>query len=701
MNMKKKIFIVLIVVLMLSICLVSCSKDSSSQTLQNGNFEAIDPDSKVIESWTKSSGSTFTFINNKNDGSDQYQSILGTRYAKVSASSASYDYIYQTISLKKNTNYKITAYVKVESISPSNEIGFRIGFTNDSDFVGLNVKEVTTSWETREYYFISAIDGEATLTVGLGSAKNKASGTVFVDNVTLQEVSTIPAEFSNEVEVETLKNSSNYSLSTKGSTAFVVLLSIFTVLFMACMYFALKSALANKAMAIDDTKTLGKVVKLLTSDIALFFYAIGGAFVVRCLITILSYGMTNSIESLTAIASTIQSNGFISYYSKNAANVEAMGATYIYGILGYLANAMKLETASLGMSILMRTPQMLAELCTVYMLYSFALKHQNEKVAAVISCLYAFVPIFFIFGSLYASTVSIIIALMVAMFVAILDKNPVVASILYTCSVLVSYYSLVILPLMIAYFVLVAYQDKSQRLGIILTSAISFVLIFALGAILNWEVFKTGKIYVVFTKIYEFFKDMKYLSTDAFNLYSIFGLANTKERVLILELFNWFFVIGMNAWAIYMYIKEKNRLDLILNSSVMFAAYSILSAQGNIDCLPLAIILLLVYLVIVPENRLYILTTLLSTLSFLNIAQLASQSGYISQAVNATYLSYASKSAYLIVFSVIAVLSVAYYVYVVLDISYYNQASEITPLEGKLSNELKDIFKIKKNQKRV
>ena len=200
--------------------------------------------------------------------------------------------------------------------------------------------------------------------------------------------------------------------------------------------------------------------------------------------------------------------------------------------------------------------------------------------------------------------------------------------------------------------------------------------------------------------MYQFFKDSAYLSTDSFNLYAVFGAANTKTRSTLIEVFNWLFVIGMSAWPIYVYIKNQNRLDLILNMGLMFIAYALIGACSTVVILPIGLVLLLVYIAFVPDARLFFCYSILATLSFMNVAQLASQSGYISNVTGATYTAFLHNSAFLIIFSIFAVIALFYLIYVSIDVSYFNQSNEIAPLNKNFIKQIKSIFVKNKDTKK-
>lgn len=702
--MKKKLVLIVTLLVLVAVFFVACNNGGeSSTTITNANFEQID-DNTVV-GWTKSAKSDFKFEANKDDGSDQYDSNLGSRYAKLEKTSAAFDYIYQKVQLNKGTAYKLSAYINAEKISPVKDTGFRIGFLEDRNFIGLNITKSTSGWTTVDYYFNSATDAELTLTVGFGNPEVKAAGSVMIDNIKLEKVSTIPVEFVEKVEkVETLTNGGAAYYDNAASITFVTLLSILSVVVLVVVYILIRKTFKNNELINgeypDNTNSKSGIIGKLTSNLAIFIYVILGAFLVRFLFIALTYGMNNSIEELLSIASAVKENGFTSIFAAKEALVAPTGLVLIYGGIGYLGQVLGIELESLGMSILTRLPQIIAEIYIVYAIYTYAAEVRGEKSAACYASIYAFLPIFFIFGSFFGSTTVILMAFMVAMFKFLLKKEYLNMSIMYTLSVLVSNYALLILPLILFYQIYLCVVEKSQRVKLLVCMAVSFVLFYAIGMWLNWSAIADGKIFTPFTKIYEFFTASKYLSTDTFNIYAIFGAANSIQRSTVLEIFNWLFVIALNSLAILQYVKDKNRLDMILTSALIFAAYSVLGAQATLHVLPMGLVLLLLYLIVIPENRIFAAFGAMSTLAFINIAQLASQCGYITQLTNATYMPLQGKSAFMIVFSILMLLSLGYLIYATVDSVYYNQISEMGAFEGSIKNEFSSIFKRKNNKKK-
>lgn len=716
---KKFLYLLTIIVLVVSltICFSSCSKkgEYGVNVLTNSSFEEKGSNGLSISNWVASDSTSVSFISNTRDD-DAYNVKLGKYYANIKAS-GQYVYLAQNVTLEKNEIYRITAIVKVDSIVEKDGIGLRFGFDTDADFYGLNIVDVTDDeWIDVEYYFTSSTNKEVKFVIGVGSPNITTSGVVYVDNVVLEKVKEVPNSYLEQVdEIEVLKFADDYSLNSAGSISFVVIMSIVSLLMVAGVWILLKLAKKGPSLkaelheeqeqiAVDKNKEiLNKIVKFLSSNFAMFLYVLVGAFLIRFIISICSFGMVSQIDSLETLAESGVKEGLLSFYSVNESS-SPVGITLLYTILGHLAQVMNIKVASLGYSLLMRLPLVIADIVIVYSIYAFASKHTDERQAAVFAGIYAFMPIFFFHGSFYGSTETIGLMFIILTLMALLNKDYIFTSLLYTLALLFSNFALIILPIILIFEVYAIITDSENRIALIISMFASFVIFFALALLATWDSVRDGNVFEYFKRMYKYFQDIKYLTLDSFNIYAIFGAGSSKGRTTLIEVLNWLFVAGMSVCPAYLYIKNKNRSDLVLYAGLMFVAYGVLGAGSLVTIMPIGLAILVLYLVIVPENRMMAASGSLATLSFLNIAQLASQSGFISAVEGAQYVSFEPKSAFMIIFSIITVLISFYLIYVAVDVSFYSQASEITPFKNGIKSDILETissFKKKSSKAKV
>lgn len=660
--MKKKLIVVLLIALVASLALMGCSRvKPDTEILVNGGFETYDSENKTADGWTIKPGTTANWGANSADGSSDYDSSLGKRYFYLNSSG--YHYISQTVKLEKNATYRISAYIN--AISLTGTAG--VYFDGAVDPVGAIVTEKTDGWQTVEQYFTSTVGGEVTLLVAVGTSNANASGTVNVafDNISLEKVDGVD----DDVEVAVLRMSEGYTMSDGGSIAFTVLFTLISMGIFAGMFFLIRSVIENRVGVMPEDGD-GKGVKFLnamTSRTASFVYVLLSAFIVRFIVVLASAEGNDLIASWVELAKNIATGGFVSFY--NGTTTEPQGVIWLTGIIGYIAKG--LGMGDVGYSILLRMPMVIADLMVCYMIYACAAKYQNERTATVYGFFYAILPVFFILGSLYGSMQSIAIAFIVAMAISMLGKKYVSTGVYYTLALFFSNYALILLPVILLYQIYGMVTDKTSVVKTSVTMACCFVAFYLLSLPLCWGGVSGGNVLMVFKKMYSFFDvSNPHLSDNAFNLYNVFA-SGSKLRTgnVILEIGNWLFVLGMSAYAVYHYIRSANRLDLVLLSGVMFIAYAAIGAQSTMEIMPIGLALLLMYIVITPDIRLYIVAGILSALSFLNIAQFLSRSGFIRGVDNAAFLDFESKSAFMIIFSILTVAAAFYLLYVACDIT--------------------------------
>lgn len=698
--MKKKFLIIITVaVLCLSmLALLGCESKDTAELVTNGNFETLND--SLVAGWLKTDAGQITFVGNTDSQAAEYDPKLDRRYATLTASSSTYDYLSQTITVKRGVTYRISAYIKVASITPTKETGARVGFLEDSSFVGINVYETTTGFKEFEAYFVSAVNGEMTLTVGIGSSANKASGTVSFDNISVKAVDTIPADF--EGKVETLKNGKDYSLSNGLSITFVVLGAIFASVILLCLYFALRKTKALDATpveALEQNATPEKksVKSKFLSPLAIFIYAMLVLFVSRFVMAVTTQGMQSNILGLENIAEKLVNNGLGSIFADSSIN-QPVGVLYVLWGLGGFANAVDVIYGSLGYSILIRLPMIIADLVTAYLIFNFATKNLGEKSGLMMLVIYAVLPVFAILSGLYGSFECVAIAFAIASILAMLEKKHISCGVLFTLSLLFSNYMLILLPIIVIYQVMTMIKDTESIKVVLPVMLLSFVAFYLLSLPFCINEIKTGNVFYIFKKMYNFFTSQAFLSTDTFNLYAIFGRANVASRNTFINICNWLFVIGMAGFGGYIYYKSKNRMDLLLIGGTMFTLYSLLGAQATLTVLPIGLVMLLLYICVHQDRRLYWSISGLSVLSFINIAGLMARCGYLTADTNAAYLAFIGSSAFMIIFSILSVVLAGYLIYTVYDICINERSSEIPPLNQPLNMEIKQIAKTVKKK---
>ncbi len=435
-----------------------------------------------------------------------------------------------------------------------------------------------------------------------------------------------------------------------------------------------------------------------------------GAFVVRFILLLTTYGFDSNIDQLGNFMKYINEKGFKNSISASTGLNQPVGVVYLLGLLGLIVEKAGIEIGSLGYTILLRMPALIADIIICYMIFGLSQKHfssdsisqsATEKRSAIFAAIYAFVPIFFVYGVLYSTVSAISFALVVAMMSAILDKKYAMSGVYFILALAFNNYVLLLLPIILVFQIFGIVQDSKQRLSICLTMVISLLVFFALSIAPCYDEIAKGNVIYIFKKMFTFFKTQTLLSDNSYSLYAIFGVGNVMTRNTVFEVFNWLFVFAMAGLVAIAYVLKHNRLSLVLMSSALVGAYALLGAGSVIDILPLALVIMLVYLAVNPEKRVFNTMIGLSTTSFINIASLMSINGAITNTQIEKVYNFLPKNGGYIFFSVVSVALMIYYIFVVTDIVAYDKEVELPPLTRKMKDELAYIcsFKwVKKNK---
>lgn len=679
--MKKKLVIILLIAVFAFVLLAGCNQnktDYDTEIIDNGDFENYNTQDSKAETWTVQAGTKANWGRNTNDGSNEYDSSLGKYYFYLDNVSSAYQYIYQTVRLEKNATYRLSAYINVASLTGT----AGIYFDGAVETTGIICTSTTSGWEQKEVYFTSTVSGEVKLVVAVGLPENKATGSVSFDNISLQKVDGVDED----TQISILKMKEGYTMSDGGSTTFVVLFTLLSAGFCAAMFFLIKSIIKNKPLAPNNgTTKADKFLNTMTSSSAQFLYVLLACFAIRFIIVLASAEGNDLIANWVQLAKNIAENGFVSYYSNST--YEAQGIVWLLGIIGYVGKAIGLE--DVGYAILVRMPAVIADIAICYSLYNVTAKYQNERMATAYGFIYAVLPVFFIVGTLYGSMENIAMAFLLLMAISMLNKKYVSTGVYYTLALFFSNYALILLPVILLYQIYGLVKDKSSVAKTVTTMVVSFVAFYLLSLPLCWSEVSNGNVMFVFKKMYAFFSAAHpLLSDNTFNLYAIFASADkARSSNLFFEMGNWLLVIAMSGFAIFHYIRTANRLDLVLLSAITIIAYSALGTQASLEIMPIGLLLLLLYVILTPDIRLYISLSALASLTFLNIAQYVSQSGFISGTDNAGWLSFAPKSAFMIIFSILTVGLVFFLIYVMIDITLN---SYVKPIAVGNDNELEE-----------
>ncbi len=677
--MKRGVKILLLVVLLTLALSVFVGCDNKpvyeKELLKNTNFE--DVSSNSLNYWysykdsDKSTDGKY-YVSYHADGvSDAY----GDTFLKLvnNSSNGNYSYIYQKVAVSKNAYYRISATMRNASLSQGGSENFAGAGLKvlEGSVVLATTKEVGGEWTEYTVYVKPKNTKEITVALSLGNVdangvKSYAVGEAQFENVSMKRVESVPSG----ADVQTIFKPKEviYELSSTEGILFIVLLAVITVLLIVGAYFAYRKLLSNggKQAFIGNVALTTVMLVLLGLAIRLVLSA-----------TLFARGST---VYLADIAKNFVNIGLANVYDKYPSYAPL--SIYQIWVSGWFIKDM---TSIAAQSVILRLTAILCEGASIAILYLFARKYTTEKLAALIAGLYACLPVLFTLSAGYDVIVPVLSMLLLIIFVCMVEKKNVCLLIACLISVLWSPIAIYILPFVVLYEVMSIIKAENKKPLIILYSigwVVSFFAFILISAPAIKDYFCNNG-YSFFHIFYRYsvtmFKSQNCVS-NAFNLYGLFNLNNVAVNKTAFWL-NLVFCAILLAYSVSLYFKNKNRGELMLISGFFLTTIAVFSLNMTETALAIGLILLLAYIAISGEERLFWIFGWFALLSFVNVGVVMNMSGALSAEMARVYFA---KGSVIYAFgNVIAALTTLYYGYVVYDITTNGKRISMLPIAVK------------------
>lgn len=192
MKTKIKLFTVCLLTIVIILSLSACSNMSGS-IISNSDFEKGSGTS--ISGWEQ-------YNYHKDYGKDSSRTKISLvdmgfdgQCVKIESTKGNDARIYQEISVEENSKYKVKVDVLYQNIDPvegEKGAGLNISTKEGSQRTG-GIYGSVDNWQTLTAYFTTGDKMESVeLTVGIGGYSAESSGTVYIDNVRVEKVNSIP-----------------------------------------------------------------------------------------------------------------------------------------------------------------------------------------------------------------------------------------------------------------------------------------------------------------------------------------------------------------------------------------------------------------------------------------------------------------------------------------------------------------------------
>lgn len=514
-------------------------------------------------------------------------------------------------------------------------------------------------------------------------------------------------------------NEQDLTAAASGLT-FEIILAIFTVFAFCFVYYKLATMYArnNVFVNFDNTPSNDKAEPLVSKKKASsaksgkknvssgsFF---GNTFVVlaglllvtvlvRLVLILTTYGVGGSTSSILHVASVLKEQGitdFVAYYSNTV--YIAPGTLYILNIIG--ATGLDEKSAS----ILLRFVNVFADMATVSLVYFYGKKYVGNRISTLFAGLYAVLPIAMYFGGIHYLFESVLVALMLGAVVMLVEKKYLTTYLLLALATVLDVRAMLLMPIALTYMGYMYYRDNesmkkftANRAKIVFGLLGFAVVIYLLSLPVAINQVAAGDPFFGFKYMAGKIMTNEIFVTDSFNLYAMVGMNLKSLSNESVKYLNLAFILVLEIFGATMYFKNRNRQEILLLVSCVLAVVAVFTLKTDWTYLFLAIVFALVYAMVSGEKRVFFVVGAYSLIGFLNIAQLLYIGDAFANDANMNIVNFAEKDAFLITFSVIAVLLTGYFVYVVYSITTNGKIVDIKAIEGSFKDNLKNMLKRK------
>jgi len=687
--MKKKsiICITLVLVLMLALFAFTACDDAETiagvELLTNGEFTNFN-DSK-FDSWTTSPSANYKKSTYSDDSTNNYLVITND--------SEGYSYLKQTFAVENKKYYKITVDVKLTA--DLSGAGAYVSFLENTDYKFVIQNTLTNGWKTCTFYVQPKNTDYLTLALCLGSENEGTTGKVYFDNISVSRIEKDNIPDSSQIIVFKKSTTINSDSNSAGIT-FVVLLSLLSIALFIVAYYLIKR-LYSKEYAFNNINYKNsntKIESIIKNPIGISVFLVLLTFLMRLIILLSVSGEGIVMTNIITNAKNIFSNGInnVDYSSILDTNIN-LGGIYILAILGAIGQNANTYT----LSILFRFINILADIAVVLIIYFYGRKYVGDRSALIYSIAFSLLPIVYIISGIQASFTSLLIAMLMGSLILAIEKKYLPTYALMTLTCVLDVRALALAPIIVTYFVYMYIKDSkdlkkftSNRAMIVFGLVASFVLAYLITLPFGINQISSGDAFYNFKLIVGEVSNINVYTVNALNLYGMVGMNNKllTDGVAILNLI---FILVLEAYVISLYFKNKNKQELVLLTSFVFAMISVFTLKISYNYLIISIIFGILYTMISGDKRMYFVTAGYSVLSVIGIGQLYNQSGlFIPDNSNVSLLNFETTSPFYIVFCVFTVLLSIYYVYVTYSITNDTKIVDIKPLNQSIKTIIKN-----------
>ncbi len=585
--MKKKTKVSLVaaaLVLVLAVCaaLLLGQKDeqpmAQGNLLENGDFSAVTggmPDHWNTGMWVTSAGASYLEAATTADGT------TAALVENIAANDARFE---QTVSVRENATYRLTARVMAEDCDPT-ELGANVSFLGvygTSD----DVHDTDGAWQTLTLYAHTGKgQREATVCVRLGGYGSEATGRAYFTDVCLEQVEDAPVgAFVLDLSTPAPQKETAQLGGGKGGV-------IPGLLAVAAAYLFAALAIARTLLRggrIDERRGYAALAVLLFA-----------ALLVRVALSACVAGYGVDMGCFGAWASRMAAVGPTNFYEAGYFCDYPPAYMLVLGALGGLANLFGISFGTMGGEMLLKTVPVFCDILLALAVFLVMDRAVGRKSALGMAALIALNPAYIITSSCWGQIDSVLAVLLVALLLLARQGRWQAAIPVFALAVLAKPQAGLLVPLGLAALVRDAVKEKETRKPIAL-GLLGGVLVTA-GIVLPFSINQASPLWIV-DKYVETLSSYAYATLSTGNLMFLLSGNWTPNAQAVLGPIT-YGQLGMAlmalsfAFGIAVYLRGEGRHRLMLSSAATMQLVFVLGSKMHERyILPALVLLLLAYL---------------------------------------------------------------------------------------------------------
>jgi len=439
-----------------------------------------------------------------------------------------------TVDVKPRTPYRITCWVRTEGVG-TQSLGANLsalGITDMSeDLAGTN------GWRAVEWYGKTGPNQDTLdLTLGLGGYGSLNDGTVWYDDVTIEELNKLPAK------VSPASLYAPQAAPAEGETPAPLGMGLTLAVMVFVVFVILLAAYQTRRR--EDIREKPR---------RLTFWALLAAALGLRLILGASYpGL--SCDTSCFQAWTLTAGRDLLHFYQNAGFADYPPLyIYVLGVVGWIVRILGIDPGGPAFTVMVKAPAIIADLIAAVVLYRYALRKKNEAWGLVLMALYVLNPALWVNSALWGQVDSVLTLWLVLFLLSVEKRHLHHAAAWLALAVLTKPQGLLLAPILL--FAWIREEDKRRILRSIAWGAVTFFAVILPFAVQHGPLW-------IFDLLKGTTDQYAYASFNGYNFFSLIGAnlrADTETLLFVpYKIWGMLFMAGSVLYAGYLYLRKAD-----------------------------------------------------------------------------------------------------------------------------------------------